>query len=196
MISLIAVQASSARLHPAHMSVAPRDKPGYSPYSARNQTDQVPPVNVAKIAAVLTLCAVVTHHEIGICAHRDDAVPKLTRVSLGARVQVRLRRKVAIDINMSAAQSHPVSRQGDDPFGHEFFFDRVANHDDIAAMVVAKEGQPAIDHAGIAGFQRGHHAFSLNHHSREYEVLNEHAGDGGPERHAHENVATPGLGFD
>ena len=68
--------------------------------------------------------------------------------------------------------------------------------DDVAPMVAAKAGQPAVNHAAVAGFQRGHHAFPLNQHCREYEVLNEQAGDGGPERHAQENVTMPGLGFD
>ena len=89
-----------------------------------------------------------------------------------------------------------VTRQADDPFGNQFFLDRVANHDDIAPMVAAKAGQPAVDHATVAGFQRGHHAFPLDHHCREYKVLNEQEGDGGPERHAQENVTTPGLRFD
>jgi len=103
---------------------------------------------------------------------------------------------LAVDVNAPATQLHPVSRQGDDPFGNEFFLDRVSNHDDIAPMIAAKPGQPAVDHAGVAGFQRGHHAFPLNHHRREYEVLNEQTGDAGPERHAQENVALPAPGLD
>src|SRR5437867_9702552 len=162
----------------------------------RNQTDQVATVNVAEIAAILALRPVVTHHEIGICADRDYPVTKLTRISLGAWVQVRLRRKLAIDVNMSAAQLHPVSRQSDNPFGHKFVLERVLNHHDVAPMVVAKAGQPAVDNAGVAGFERGHHAFPFNHHCREYEVLNEKKGDCGPEHHTQENVSLPGLGFD
>src|SRR5207247_11434999 len=153
-------------------------------------------VNISKITSVTACRPCGRQQEEGTSADRDYPHPKLTRVNLSARVQVRLRRKSAFDINTSSAQLHPVSRQADDPFGHEFCFDRVANHDDIAPMVAAKAGQPAVDHATVARFQRGHHAFPLNHHCREYEVLNEQAGDGGPERHAQENVTTPGLWFD
>ena len=48
-----------------------------------------------------------------------------------------------------------VTRQADDSFGHEFCFDGVANHDDVASMVTAKAGQPAVDHATVAGFSVG-----------------------------------------
>ena len=46
-----------------------------------------------------------------------------------------------------------VTRQADDSFGHEFCFDRVANHDDVAPMVTAKAGQP-VPRDGCVELQR------------------------------------------
>jgi hypothetical protein len=70
-------------------------------------------------------------------------------------------------------QLDSVFGQADDPFNHHLTLERVANHHQVAAFVLAEMREQAIDDTTIPRRERRDHAPALDHHDRDDESLNQ-----------------------
>jgi hypothetical protein len=119
-----------------------------------------------------------------------------SRLGVSRGRQVSLRQRLTVNANLSPAHLNGVGRQSHDTFDQQFAPLPVADHHDVAPMIIAEQRQPTVNQAAIPGLQGRRHALALNHNGRQHKLMKQQERDGGPEQRAEEDVTRPSLRLD